>query len=112
MITWHIAKGKKKGEAMFKLKQFLAVALVFTLVATGMAVVAADDAAIAVSTEKAEMLQEKAANELALGNDAEAIVLDEGANSNFGKTELGFHRISGAVITASYTWAGKIRVHK
>jgi hypothetical protein len=45
---------------------------------------------------------EKAAVEFANGNDVEGLAAEDDATNNFGKTQLGFLRISGAVITASW----------
>lgn len=61
-----------------------------------------DAFAEAVLNEKAELSLEKAALELAQGNDVEGLALENDATNNFGKTQLGFHRLAGAVITASW----------
>ena len=47
---------------------------------------------------------EKAAFEFANGNDIEGIAAEEDAANTFGKTQLGFNILSGAVIGGSYAW--------
>jgi hypothetical protein len=95
------------------MRKVLAVFVISLLAMVSMGVASADiDPSGVVLGEQAQAAIEKAEIEAEQGNGAEAQAYDDIANSNFGKTELGFHRISGAVITASYTWAGKIRTHK
>ena len=45
---------------------------------------------------------EKAAVEFANGNDIEGIAAEEDATNNFGKTQLGFNILGGAVISAGW----------
>ncbi|HOI76955.1 MAG TPA: hypothetical protein PLI06_05005 [Methanofastidiosum sp.] len=101
------------------MKKILAIFIAVAMVASfGVGVIAGADAdayANAVNDEQAQLALEKAALEFANGNDVEGIALEEDATNNFGKTQLGFHKISGAVITASYVWidaCGWIRIHK
>jgi hypothetical protein len=92
---------------------FIAVALIASM---GIGVIAGADAdayANAVIDEQAQLALEKAALEFANGNDVEGFAAEEDATNNFGKTQLGFLRISGAVITASWCGYGcGIRIHK
>jgi len=94
---------------------FIAVALIASFGVGAIAGADADAFANAVNDEKATLALEKAAVEFANGNDVEGLAAEEGATNNFGKTKLGFHKMSGAVITASYYWkmgCGWERVHK
>jgi len=81
---------------------FIAVALIASFGVSAIAGADADAFANAVNDEKATLALEKAAVEFANGNDVEGLAAEEGATNNFGKTKLGFHKISGAVISASY----------
>ena len=94
---------------------FIAIAMITSF---GIGVIAGADAdayANAVLEEEAQLALEKAAVEFANGNDTEGFAAEDNATNNFGKTELGFHKLAGAVITASYYWkmgCGWERVHK
>jgi hypothetical protein len=76
--------------------------MIFSFVIGAIAGSNEDVFAEAVLSEKAELSLEKAALEFANGNDVEGLALEDDATNNFGKTKLGFLRISGAVITASW----------
>jgi len=95
---------------------FVAVALIASFGVGAIAGANEDAFATAVNDEQAQLALEKAAVEFANGNDTEGLAAEENATNNFGKTKLGFHRISGAVISASYYWKAKpgtwIRTHK
>jgi len=95
---------------------FIAVALIASMGIGAIAGANEDAFANAVIDEETQLALEKAALEFANGNDTEGFAAEEDATNNFGKTQLGFHKISGAVITASYTWVntcgGWIRIHK
>ena len=98
---------------------FIAVALIASFGIGAIAGANEDAFANAVMEEQTQLVLEKAAIEFAQGHDAEGLALEGAATNNFGKTKLGFHRISGAVITASYYWkpvteptAGWERTHK
>jgi len=95
---------------------FIAVAMVASFGVGAIAGANEDAFANAVIDEQAQLALEKAAVEFANGNDVEGLAAEEDATNNFGKTKLGFHRISGAVISASYYWKAKpgtwIRTHK
>jgi len=83
---------------------FIAVALIASF---GVGAIAGADANVyanAVNDEQAQLALEKAALEFANGNDVEGLAAEENATNNFGKTQLGFHKIAGAVIGGSYTW--------
>ncbi|MDY1592047.1 MAG: hypothetical protein RBS85_07825 [Methanofastidiosum sp.] len=95
---------------------FIAVALIASFGVGAIAGADVDAYANAVLDEQAQLALEKAAVEFANGNDVEGLAAEECATNNFGKTKLGFHKMSGAVITASYYW-NKVngswnRVHK
>ena len=101
------------------MKKILAIIISLTMLlsfAIGSISAANEDAfAEAVLNEEAQLALEKAAVEFAQGNDVEGFAAEEDATNNFGKTELGFHKIAGAVITASYMWVnhcGWVRIHK
>ncbi|HNR43913.1 MAG TPA: hypothetical protein PKH80_02000 [Methanofastidiosum sp.] len=96
---------------------FIAVALIASLGVGAIAGANEDAFANAVMEEQAQITLEKAALEFANGNDVEGLAAEEDVTNNFGKTQLGFHKISGAVITASYAWkmtckSGCVKVHK
>ena len=95
---------------------FITVALIVSFGVGAIASANEDAFANAVIDEKTQLILEKAAIEFANGNDTEGFSAEQEATNNFGKTELGFHRMSGAVITASYAWksipGGWERVHK
>jgi len=94
---------------------FIAVALIASMGIGAIAGANEDAFANAVIDEETQLALEKAALEFANGNDTEGFAAEEDATNNFGKTQLGFHKISGAVITASYVWidaCGWIRIHK
>jgi len=95
---------------------FIAVALIASFGVGAIAGADVDAYANAVLDEQAQLALEKAAVEFANGNDVEGLAAEECATNNFGKTKLGFHKMSGAVITASYYWnkisTGWERVHK
>ena len=88
------------------MKKILAIFIAVAMVASfGVGVIAGADAdayANAVNDEQAQLALEKAALEFANGNDVEGIALEEDATNNFGKTQLGFHKLAGAVISASW----------
>jgi len=101
------------------MKKIIAIIISLTMLmsfAIGSIAGANEDAfANAVIDEQAQLALEKAAVEFANGNDVEGLAAEEDATNNFGKTQLGFHKISGAVITASYYWkmgCGWERRHK
>ena len=102
------------------MKKIMTLFIAFALIASfGVGVIAGaneDAFANAVIDEETQLALEKAAVEFANGNDTEGFAAEEDATNNFGKTKLGFHRISGAVISASYYWKAKpgtwIRTHK
>ncbi len=81
---------------------FVAVALIASFGVGAIAGANEDAFANAVIDEQAQLALEKAALEFANGNDTEGLAAEEDATNNFGKTKLGFHKISGAVITASW----------
>ena len=81
---------------------FVAVALIASMGIGAIAGANEDVFANAVNDEQAQLALEKAALEFANGNDTEGFAAEENATNNFGKTQLGFLRISGAVITASW----------
>ncbi len=81
---------------------FIAVALLASFGVGAIAGANEDAFANAVIDEETQIALEKAAVEFAKGNDTEGLAAEENATNNFGKTKLGFLRISGAVITASY----------
>ena len=94
---------------------FIAVALIASMGIGAIAGANEDAFANAVIDEETQLALEKAALEFANGNDTEGFAAEEDATNNFGKTQLGFHKISGAVITASYYWkmgCGWERRHK
>ncbi|NPV49784.1 MAG: hypothetical protein HPY60_01105 [Candidatus Methanofastidiosum sp.] len=81
---------------------FIAVALIASFGISAIAGAGEDEFANAVINEEAQLALEKAAIEFANGNDVEGVAAEEDATNNFGKTQLGFLRISGAVISASW----------
>ena len=81
---------------------FIAVALIASFGVGAIAGANEDAFANAVIDEQAQLALEKAALEFANGNDVEGIALEEDATNNFGKTQLGFHKLGGAVISASW----------
>jgi hypothetical protein len=81
---------------------FIMVALIASFGVGAIAGANEDAFANAVIDEQAELALEKAALEFANGNDVEGLAAEDNATNNFGKTQLGFLRISGAVITASW----------
>ena len=81
---------------------FIAVALIASFGVGAIAGANEDAFANAVLDEKATLALEKAAVEFANGNDVEGLAAEEGATNNFGKTKLGFHKLAGAVISASW----------
>ena len=81
---------------------FVAVALIASFGVGAIAGANEDAFANAVIDEETQIALEKAAVEFANGNDTEGLAAEEDATNNFGKTQLGFLRISGAVITASW----------
>ena len=81
---------------------FIVVALVASFGVGAIAGANEDAFANTVIDEQAQLALEKAALEFANGNDVEGIAAEEDAANNFGKTELGFHRLAGAVISASW----------
>jgi len=81
---------------------FIAVALLASLGVGAIAGANEDAFANAVIDEQAQLSLEKAAVEFANGNDTEGLAAEEDATNNFGKTKLGFHKLAGAVITASW----------
>ena len=95
---------------------FITLTMIMSFAVGAIAGADADAYANAVLDEQAQLTLEKAALEFANGNDTEGIAAEENATNNFGKTKLGFHKISGAVITASYMWVdhgcGWLRIHK
>ncbi|HQK62589.1 MAG TPA: hypothetical protein PLV67_03260 [Methanofastidiosum sp.] len=92
---------------------FIAVALIASFGIGAIAGANEDAFANAVNDEQAQLALEKAALEFANGNDTEGLAAEEDATNNFGKTKLGFHKISGAVITASYYRpCPTLRLHK
>ncbi len=95
---------------------FIAVALIASFGVGAIAGANEDAFANAVIDEQAQLALEKAALEFANGNDTEGFAAEEDATNNFGKTQLGFHKIAGAVISASYyqksVCSGWERVHK
>jgi len=95
---------------------FIAVALIASFGVGAIAGANEDAFANAVIDEETQIALGKAALEFANGNDIEGLAAEEDATNNFGKTKLGFHKISGAVISASYYWKAKpgtwIRTHK
>ncbi|HOC77676.1 MAG TPA: hypothetical protein PKO31_03205 [Methanofastidiosum sp.] len=92
---------------------FVAVALIASFGVGAIAGANEDAFANAVIDEQAQLALEKAAVEFANGNDTEGLAAEEDATNNFGKTKLGFHKISGAVITASYYRpCPTLRLHK
>jgi len=95
---------------------FIAVALIASFGVGAIAGADVDAFANAVIDEETQLALEKAAVEFANGNDVEGLAAEEDATNNFGKTELGFHKLAGAVITASYYWKNVCvtweRVHK
>ncbi|MCC7573361.1 MAG: hypothetical protein KO464_08220 [Candidatus Methanofastidiosum sp.] len=96
---------------------FIAVALIASMSVGAIAGADADAFANAVNDEKAQIALEKAALEFANGNDVEGLAAEENATNNFGKTQLGFHKLAGAVISASYYQKSVVpkgweRVHK
>ena len=92
---------------------FIAVALIASMSIGAIAGANEDAFADAVNDEQAQLALEKAAVEFAKGNDVEGFAAEEDVNSSFGKTQLGFHRLAGAVITASYFQpCPGFRIHK
>jgi hypothetical protein len=81
---------------------FIMVALVASFGVGAIAGANEDAFANAVIDEQTQLALEKAALEFANGNDVEGLAAEDNASNNFGKTQLGFLRISGAVITASW----------
>ena len=81
---------------------FIAVALIATIGVGAIAGANEDAFANAVNDEKTQIALEKAAVEFANGNDVEGLAAEEDATNNFGKTELGFLKLAGAVISASW----------
>ena len=81
---------------------FIAVALLASFGVGAIAGANEDAFANAVIDEETQIALEKAAVEFANGNDVEGLAAEEDATNNFGKTQLGFLRISGAVISASW----------
>ncbi len=98
------------------MKKIITTFIVVVLIASfGVGAIAGaneDAFANAVIDEQAQLTLEKAALEFAQGNDVEGLAAEEYATNNFGKTQLGFHKISGAVITASYFWGCGSKLHK
>jgi len=88
------------------MKKILAIFIAVAMVASfGVGVIAGaneDAFANAVIDEETQLALEKAALEFANGNDTEGFAAEEDATNNFGKTELGFHKLAGAVISASW----------
>ena len=88
------------------MKKILALFITLTMImsfAVGAIAGAREDAfADAVLDEQAQLALEKAAIEFAKGNDVEGIAAEEDATNNFGKTQLGFHKLAGAIISASW----------
>ena len=91
---------------------FIAVALIASMGIGAIAGANEDAFANAVIDEQAQLALEKAAVEFANGNDVEGLAAEDDATNNFGKTELGFHKLAGAVITASYFWGCGSKLHK
>ena len=81
---------------------FIAVALIASMGIGAIAGANEDAFANAVNDEQAQLALEKAAVEFANGNDTEGFAAEEDATNNFGKTQLGFHKLAGAVISASW----------
>ncbi|NPV49787.1 MAG: hypothetical protein HPY60_01120 [Candidatus Methanofastidiosum sp.] len=81
---------------------FIAVALIASMGIGAIAGANEDTFANAVNDEQAQLALEKAAVEFANGNDVEGLAAEDDATNNFGKTELGFHKLAGAVISASW----------
>jgi len=90
------------------MKKILALFITLTMImsfAVGAIAGAREDAfADAVLDEQAQLALEKAAIEFAKGNDVEGIAAEEDATNDFGKTQLGFNILAGAVIGGSYAW--------
>jgi len=81
---------------------FIAVALIASLGVGAIACANEDAFANAVIDEKTQLALEKAAIEFANGNDVEGIAAEEDATNNFGKTELGFHKLVAAITNPYY----------
>jgi hypothetical protein len=81
---------------------FIAVALIASFGIGTIAGAGEDAFADAVIDEQTQLALEKAAIEFAKGNDTEGIAAEEDATNNFGKTQLGFHKLAGAIISASW----------
>ena len=81
---------------------FIAVALIASMGIGAIAGANEDAFANAVIDEETQLALEKAAVEFANGNDTEGFAAEEDATNNFGKTQLGFHKLAGAVISASW----------
>ena len=99
------------------MKRILALFITLTMIMSfGVGAIAGaneDAFANAVIDEQTQLALEKAALEFANGNDVEGFAAEEDATNNFGKTQLGFHKISGAVISASYFQpCPGLRIHK
>lgn len=87
--------------------------MIFSIAVGAIAGANEDAFANAVIDEKTQLALEKAALEFANGNDVEGLAAEDDATNNFGKTQLGFLKISGAVITASWCgYIGSARIHK
>jgi len=99
------------------MKKIMAIFISLTILlsfAIGSIAGANEDAfAEAVLNEQAQLSLEKASLEFAKGNDIEGLAAEEDATNNFGRTQLGFHKLAGAVISASYFQpCPGFRIHK
>jgi len=98
------------------MKKILALIISLTMLlsfAIGSIAAANEDAfAEAVLNEEVQLALEKAAFEFSQGNDVEGYAAEEDVNSSFGKTQLGFHRLAAAVISAGWCPGVPSNIHK